>query len=254
MAENFQVQFQAHPDLDRDLSQIVAQEGEQLMTVGSHRELARPLNDDERTRVERTGVCMGCHQNMASPEFWKDGVVVKYGQVASTDEHIDAMNQVILDAIAADGKVQIPERPSNEDLAEAVRAAANAKATAREGEQALAAAQDEIAAAQADTEAVEAGLDATKAEVAWVRGELDVARGEIDAVRTERDDAREKAIEDKTEVLAAQATAMVTSAVAETPTGPSPITAVALIESLVAVVLAIAVVIAAGLLKLAPDI
>jgi hypothetical protein len=82
-------------------------------------------------------VCMGSYQNMASPEFWQDGVVVKYGQVASTDEHIDAMYQVSLVAVAADGKVQIPEGSSNEDLAEAFRAGASAKAAAREGEKAL---------------------------------------------------------------------------------------------------------------------
>jgi hypothetical protein len=130
------------------------------------------------TILELTGVSMGCHQKMASPDIWEDGVVVKYGDVAPADEHVEAVNQVILDAIIAEGKVQIAEGASQEDLAAAKRTAADAQPAVKEGQLALAT-QDEIASAQEDTEAVESNLDGAKAETNSVTGELDLASGEI---------------------------------------------------------------------------
>ena len=100
MPENYTIQINAIPDLPMDLSQIVDPEtGEQLMTVGSHWPGSGPLTEDQRTRMQRTGVCMGCHQNMADPAFWTDQVIAKYGQVMSDDEHINMMNQLINDAV-----------------------------------------------------------------------------------------------------------------------------------------------------------
>ncbi len=106
--QNVQVQLEAIPDLPMDWSQIVDPEtGEQLMTVGSHWPKSGPLTEDQRTRMERVGVCMGCHQNMADPTFWTDQVIATYGRVASNEEHIRVMNQVIRDAVA--GKQAIAE-------------------------------------------------------------------------------------------------------------------------------------------------
>ncbi|MDM8519695.1 hypothetical protein QUF64_06590 [Anaerolineales bacterium HSG6] len=100
MPENAQVQMQAIPDLPMDLSQIVDPEtGEQLQTVGSHWPDSGPLTEDQRTRMERTGACMGCHQNMADSAFWTDKVIAKFGTVMSNDEHIDVMNQIIQEAV-----------------------------------------------------------------------------------------------------------------------------------------------------------
>ncbi len=100
MPESSQVVMAAIPDLPMDLSQIVNPEtGEQLQTVGSHWPDSRPLDKDIRTKMERTGVCMGCHQNMADTEFWTDTVVARFGQAISNEEHIDTMNQVIQEAV-----------------------------------------------------------------------------------------------------------------------------------------------------------
>lgn len=66
----FQVQSPAVPALDHDLSQIVTREDEQLVSVGSHWPLTGPLPADMRAKMERSGLCMGCHQNMADPQFW----------------------------------------------------------------------------------------------------------------------------------------------------------------------------------------
>jgi len=64
------VQSQAIPSLDHDLSQIVTRDDEQLVSVGSHWPLTGPLPASMRAKMERSGLCMGCHQNMADPAFW----------------------------------------------------------------------------------------------------------------------------------------------------------------------------------------
>ena len=123
--ENAQIQMQAIPDLPTDLSQIVDPEtGEQLMTVGSHWPDSGPLTADQRTRMERTGVCMGCHQNMADPAFWNDKVVAKFGKVAANEEHINAMNQVI------QASVQPGEAAPPADMGQAPAAETDATETA----------------------------------------------------------------------------------------------------------------------------
>ena len=65
-----QYQSQPVPSLDHDLSQIVTRDDEQLVSVGSHWPLTGPLPASMRAKMERSGLCMGCHQNMADPEFW----------------------------------------------------------------------------------------------------------------------------------------------------------------------------------------
>ena len=95
-----QVQIAAIPELDIDFSQIVDRDGTQLQIVGSHWPDSRPLDQDQRERMERTGVCMGCHRNMATPTFWDQKVIAKYGVVVTDDEHINMMDTVLTDAAA----------------------------------------------------------------------------------------------------------------------------------------------------------
>ncbi len=65
------VQMKAIPGMNYDWSQIVTRDGKQLTNVGSHWPDSRPLDQDMREKMERTGVCMGCHQNMTNKELWK---------------------------------------------------------------------------------------------------------------------------------------------------------------------------------------
>lgn len=44
-----------------DWSRFVTEDGEQLQTVGHHLSLSRPLNNEERAKLERTGTCIACH-------------------------------------------------------------------------------------------------------------------------------------------------------------------------------------------------
>ena len=50
--------------LKNDWSQIVDEQGNQQMTVGHHFKLSRPLNNEERQRIDRRGVCLSCHQEI----------------------------------------------------------------------------------------------------------------------------------------------------------------------------------------------
>ncbi|MBU0969284.1 MAG: cytochrome C, partial [Proteobacteria bacterium] len=57
--------------LSFDWSQIVTPEGKQLATVGTHWPLSRAFNRTELDRISRTGLCMGCHKQMAVPDVWQ---------------------------------------------------------------------------------------------------------------------------------------------------------------------------------------
>ena len=86
------VQAQAIPKLDHDLSRIVTEEGEQLVTVGSHWELTGPLPQEMREKMERTGLCMGCHQNMTDEDLWN---AVNSPAFVTNEEHQGVMDQAI---------------------------------------------------------------------------------------------------------------------------------------------------------------
>ena len=58
-----QIQVAAIPDLPMDLDQVVTRDGKQLQTVGHHWPDSRPLNQEQRDKMERVGVCIGCHGN-----------------------------------------------------------------------------------------------------------------------------------------------------------------------------------------------
>ncbi len=87
-----QYQSQPVPELDHDLSRIVTEDGEQLVTVGSHWPLTGPLPQEMRDKMERTGLCMGCHQNMTNEDLWNK---VNSPAFLSNEEHQDVMDQAV---------------------------------------------------------------------------------------------------------------------------------------------------------------
>ena len=87
-----QLQAQPIPSLDHDLSQIVTRDGKQLVTVGSHWPLTGPLPQDMREKMERTGLCMGCHQNMTDEEVWS---AVNSPKFLNNQEHQDRMDEAV---------------------------------------------------------------------------------------------------------------------------------------------------------------
>ncbi|WP_207797031.1 hypothetical protein [Shimia abyssi] len=95
------IQSQAIPSLDHDLSRIVTEDGKQLVSVGSHWDLTGPLPQEMRERIERTGLCMGCHQNMADEELWAK---VNKDDFVTNDKH-KAVMDAALRAYAAEQAV-----------------------------------------------------------------------------------------------------------------------------------------------------
>ena len=89
---NSQVQSPAVPGLNHDLSQIVTRDNKQLVSVGSHWELTGPLPADMRAKMERTGLCMGCHQNMLDEDIWSK--VSEPGWL-DNNEHRELMNSLL---------------------------------------------------------------------------------------------------------------------------------------------------------------
>ncbi len=86
------LQSQPIPGLSWDLSQIVTRDGKQLVSVGSHWPLTGPLPNDMREKMERTGLCMGCHTEMSNEAIW--GKVSKPGFL-DNEAHQKLMNESV---------------------------------------------------------------------------------------------------------------------------------------------------------------
>jgi len=65
----YSLQLEAIPGLRHDWSRFVSEEGEQLQTVGHHFKGSRPLNEQERSRLDRRGVCLACHQEIPDQDL-----------------------------------------------------------------------------------------------------------------------------------------------------------------------------------------
>ncbi len=64
LPKNARTQFAAIQNLSADWSRFVTEDGQQLQTVGHHFKGSRPLNQRERQRLDRRGVCLACHQEI----------------------------------------------------------------------------------------------------------------------------------------------------------------------------------------------
>ncbi|MCK5797691.1 MAG: cytochrome C, partial [Deltaproteobacteria bacterium] len=58
------VQIAAYKGLKNDWSRILDEKGKQQMTVGHHFKRSRPLDKDQRQRMDRRGVCLSCHEQI----------------------------------------------------------------------------------------------------------------------------------------------------------------------------------------------
>lgn len=75
-----------------DLSQVVAENGRQIATVGTQWPLSRALNKIELDGFLRIGTCMGCHRNMDNKVLWEK--VSTKGSLDSS-RHIELMTQAL---------------------------------------------------------------------------------------------------------------------------------------------------------------
>ena len=89
--KNKTVQMKGIPGMDFDWSQIVTRDGKQLTTVGSHWPASRPLDQEQRDVMEKTGLCMGCHQNMTDDKLWNK---LSSDKKLDAKEHIKKMHEL----------------------------------------------------------------------------------------------------------------------------------------------------------------
>jgi hypothetical protein len=59
-------QIEPIPGLTADWSRFVTEDGQQLMSVGHHWSLSRPLNNEERANMDRQRLCLACHREIPS--------------------------------------------------------------------------------------------------------------------------------------------------------------------------------------------
>ena len=71
------------------------------MTVGSHWPLTGPLPGPMREKMERTGLCMGCHQNMADENVWSK--VAEPGWL-DNEAHRGVMNRALQEFARSKGQ------------------------------------------------------------------------------------------------------------------------------------------------------
>ena len=95
------MQSPAVPKLDHDLTQIVTRDNKQLVSVGSHWPLTSPLPAEMREKMERTGLCMGCHQEMTKKDIWSK---VNTPGWVNNKEHQDVMNRALKEFAKSKGK------------------------------------------------------------------------------------------------------------------------------------------------------
>ena len=94
LPESAKTQIGAIGGLSADWSQFVDRQGNQRQTVGHHFSRSRPLNDRERSHVERSGVCLSCHREIpaGSPALNLLHHVAAYtGQLPKTTEQHDGL-------------------------------------------------------------------------------------------------------------------------------------------------------------------
>ncbi|WP_297454141.1 multiheme c-type cytochrome [Persephonella sp.] len=65
----YKTQINSIPNLKYDWSRFVSEKGQQLQTVGHHFSGSRPLNNEERAKLDRRGVCLSCHQTMPNKDL-----------------------------------------------------------------------------------------------------------------------------------------------------------------------------------------
>ncbi|WP_292660482.1 cytochrome C [Nitratifractor sp.] len=88
------IQIKAIPGMNFDWSKVVDRKtGKQIVNVGSHWPASRALDKEMRDKMERTGVCMGCHKNMTKEKLWSK--VNRTPGILSDKQHQEVMDKLL---------------------------------------------------------------------------------------------------------------------------------------------------------------
>ncbi len=86
--------------LTADWSRFVTEDGQQLMTVGHHWSLSRPLNNAERKNMDRQHLCLACHQEIPEESLAVSvlhHIAMATGQIPrSPEEHHALVHKTLL--------------------------------------------------------------------------------------------------------------------------------------------------------------
>ncbi len=100
LSKNARVQSEGIEGLLADWSQVVNENGQQVQTVGHHFRLDRSLNDEERARIDRQGVCLGCHREIPDGSLAVNllhHVAAYSGQLPKNrEEHTSLVHKILL--------------------------------------------------------------------------------------------------------------------------------------------------------------
>ena len=99
LSDKAQVQINSIPNLKMDWSRFVDETGKQLQTVGHHFKSSRPLNNEERNKLDRRGVCLACHQSIPDKDLAVSLMshMAKYANVKiDTKEHSSILHKTVL--------------------------------------------------------------------------------------------------------------------------------------------------------------
>ncbi|MEO1937248.1 MAG: cytochrome C, partial [Sulfurimonas sp.] len=91
-------QIPAIPNLKHDYSQFLDENGTQLMTVGHHWKLSGPLSKEQRSKLDRRGVCLSCHVSIPEGNL-AISAMAHIAQMAELDidnkEHQSILNKIL---------------------------------------------------------------------------------------------------------------------------------------------------------------
>jgi len=92
-------QIPAIPNLKHDFSVMIDENGTQVQTVGNHWKLSQALDNETRSKLDRSGACLSCHQEMPNEDLAVSLLVhtAKYAGVKVDNEmHNMIVNKSIL--------------------------------------------------------------------------------------------------------------------------------------------------------------
>ena len=97
--QKYTVQKPGIPNLKMDWSRFVSEKGRQLQTVGHHFKLSGPLNAATRSKLDRRGVCLSCHQTIPDKDLAVSLMshTAKYaGVVIDNETHQGILHKILL--------------------------------------------------------------------------------------------------------------------------------------------------------------
>jgi len=86
-------------NLKHDYSSFIDENGTQLMTVGHHWKLSQPLDEEQRSKLDRRGMCLSCHKNMPDGDLAVSALVhasEMAGIKIDREEHSSILNKILI--------------------------------------------------------------------------------------------------------------------------------------------------------------